>query len=122
MKLSEAIRLGSMASEKCSRHIERPDGSRCALGAALFAVGESRRQDIWHLAIARLWPWTMEELEAGPDGFRFFIPIAIRDVIWHLNDTADWSREKIADWVATIEPQEPAPTKETVAPAVVTQP
>lgn len=116
MLLSEAIRLGSMASEKCTDQAEDFTGARCALGAALYAVGEKVHRRDWHLQIVAIWPWTDREGMACPaDGCLLSCGVVIRDIIWHLNDCHEWSREQIADWVAAIEPPEPAPEPEVVA-------
>lgn len=114
LKLSEAIRLGSMSTEKCRGFVCRYDGARCALGAAALAIGSQAR--VTGEAIAEMrkrWPWTRLMVN-GPE------PILIGEVsplptIVYLNDQTNWSREQIADWVATIEPPEPAPEPEVVA-------
>lgn len=105
MKLSEAIRLGAMI---------RPQGfiigpydcfrKSCALGAALEAVGLGYTYA--HQKVKERWTWINNEPvlkcpECKDVGeFQYIVGV-------HLNDFHRWTRERIADWVATIEPQEP---------------
>jgi hypothetical protein len=108
MKLSEAIRLGAMM--KPQAFIVGGDGT-CALQAALDAIGmdtsrPSERTDA-------IWPQALSRMSACPEckaraTVAYIIPI-------HLNDRHRWTRERIADWVATVEPQE----VESVTPAEV---
>jgi hypothetical protein len=106
MRLSEAIRLGAMMQPKrngpCAILYKDNNGT-CALGAAAQAVGlpiltlAEGYSPIW-----AMWPW-LQTMSTHP------ITGVIDDAttnIWMLNDTDDWTRERIADWVSTIEPKE----------------
>lgn len=122
MEMSEAIRLGAMLKPQhhgdmrgsvrvktrvpgwrgsVLRHtVTTLETGTCALGAALDAIGESNAR---FMSVASMWPWTLAVLVRNPmTGER-------RDVlntIWRLNDCHNWTRERIADWVETIEAQQ----------------
>lgn len=113
LKLSEAIRLGSLLSKQEFNHLQSERGD-CALGAALRADGCLIGDPTWHTVepyVTARWPWaTMWGAYSC-----FVSTCPIRDmvstvqfvgVIAHLNDAHRWTREAIADWVTTIEPQE----------------
>jgi hypothetical protein len=79
----------------------------CAWGAAYLALG------ILGKAITRdlradprvIWPWTKTKVVNCPICWeRVHVIAGISD---HLNDSHFWTRERIAEWVATIEPLEP---------------
>ena len=129
MKLSEAIKLGSMAHQQTGRyHSETRRKFRlfgpkviyatCALGAASVAKGvehltrASNRTFIDTLE--RFWPVLKTQQ---------ICPVCdLKTDLWSILDTHlgaspygethqyeyghGWTREAIADWVATIEPQE----------------
>ncbi len=97
MRLSEAIRLGAMLKPQTTRAFS-DRGKTCALGAALDAIGElaypARRFNV-----RRRFPIVKQ---------RAVHPIAgtsasIEDIITSLSDWWAWTRERIADWVETIE-------------------
>lgn len=114
MKLSEAIRLGAMLRPHGHGAILRRNAT-CALGAALEAVGlltdweqASRNNpfgnwDAWWKNVpfsAVLWAKATHPLHGAEQ--------PISNIIVSLNDSHGWTREAIADWVATVEPQEEA--------------
>lgn len=98
MKLSEAIRLGAMLRPQVFGDYFISGGS-CAVGAAAEACGIA---------------------ESGTQRFRVFehshVSVFARscpvcgfppsNVVVHLNDWHRWTRERIADWVATVEPKD----------------
>lgn len=105
MKLSEAIRLGAMLKPQGRGRFVNKNGQTCAFGAALDAVG---RLECYGAHPAGLWPWiTTTAVVLSPTAL-----VASRvSVFWAivtLNDGARWTREQIADWVATIEPADSA--------------
>jgi hypothetical protein len=119
MKMSEAIRLGAMLKPQgFGGKSVRSATVSCALGSALDALGVERQSTgAAHAHLVRLWPWSDRKL-AYPtcpvDGCReVYVDKAIAG-IWHLNDQHKWTRERIAGWVETIEPQE----VEAMSPAV----
>lgn len=128
MKLSEAIRLGAMLKPQAfnelvenwpigqtvmGQFIETEVQARtCALGAACDAVGQlynDRECD-------DIFP-QLKQVSVCPEGCSdFHVASNLFDVIPHLNDTHQWTRERIAAWVATVEPRE---QEEYNAPSLV---
>lgn len=104
MRLSEAIRLGSMMKPQCFRGFHR-DGGSCAIGAAADAIGIST--DRWALRAA--FPLLAEVNVVCPACGRNQMTLHV-GMIPHLNDFHNWTRERIADWVETIEQKEPSLT------------
>lgn len=112
MKLSEAIRLGALLGPQGFGQYESICGpesvARCALGGAYAAAGlsyvdhESRLYKVTQLNSVN--PATGD-------------PSTIGGAIIRLNDEHRWSRERIADWVATVEPAEMAEDEEEVPEA-----
>lgn len=104
MKLSDAIRLGSMASDPIKCVLWR-DGRTCALGAAFLAAGMFDSNHMVPSAVQDAkWPILAVIAKSCPccrDGRQ-----SVADMITHLNDYHTWTREAIADWVSTIEPPE----------------
>lgn len=113
MQLSEAMKIGAMAL----RPVHGPlfswtDGeicAACALGAAVYAAGAVKERGFDGLdtlnALGRIWPWTETQRWAHPiDGYQGSMKFLIIDLFEHRG----WTREQIADYIATIEPQEDA--------------
>lgn len=110
MKLSEAMRLGSMLVPQGFGDLldyktdTREIIAACAAGAAHLAVGGLVDQDVcWE----EPWPWVGVTRQPCP------VPLCIScseavvgTLIPHLNDHHLWTRERVADWVETIEPTE----------------
>lgn len=127
MKISEAMRLGALLRPQAfgdlrvsKRRWFRRVESTCAFGAAMEAAGLKAK------------PIEATALGNGPRGkglatVQIVVPetwscllltsacpvcasvdTVIR-LIAHLNDEHRWTRERIADWVATIEPQDDTP-------------
>lgn len=105
MKLSEAIRLGSMLKPQAFGMISH-DGGTCAIGAAYDAVGI----DIFHLrdslpiaeramVVYGKLPMLQTASECPVCGYL----LEVGFVLTHLNDHHRWTREQIADWVETVE-------------------
>jgi hypothetical protein len=107
MKLSDAIRLGSMTVPQhfgtLFLYVDPLDSlsivAACAAGSALFAIGAVEKN--LSLMIKDHWPWTADMSVTCPNGDYHQI---VCSMIVHLNDGHRWTREQIADWVATIEP------------------
>ena len=111
MKLSEAIKLGSML---------RPQGfgkgfdgtGTCAMGAADEAMGATIDAKLGtmhsHGTNRPEWSWAKKGSSFGdvPCPVCRSIGSPASRISVHLNDEHRWTRERIADWVATIEPQE----------------
>jgi len=128
MKLSEAMKLGAMVKPKGVDELftinQRGELASCAIGAAIDALyGEAT-----------------ESTDAdGPaheiyERFGFLQSIAdcpaclwnddfhgenVFAIVHHLNDDHNWTREQIADWVATIEPQDAETPQPVPVPVAV---
>ncbi len=116
MKLSEAIRLGAMMKPQGTGYLHSLDGLKsCALGAACDAVG---------IPISKYFDQHIEAFSAATRRWPFMnwafvhpvteTPKAVAQIIWDLNDHHHWTRERIADWVSTVEPQDVPATDQTV--------
>lgn len=111
MKLSEAILLGSTMNPQAFGVYEDPDGHTCALGAALKAVGFVVHKVLLPMDamvnstnLAWLFPF-LHYYDACPG---CGAANTVFNIIPHLNDDHKWTREQIAEWVATVEPKEEA--------------
>jgi hypothetical protein len=110
-RLSEAILLGSTIL-KPSRYeaISKDGSSGCAVGMALVANGHARKRTIiGGVALTELYPWTKKAVStAAPCHCGKALNRAgkwpARAIIMHLFDEHKWSAERIADYVAKIEP------------------
>jgi hypothetical protein len=74
------------------------DGHRqatCALGAAALAIG------MRSALFLKEWPWLTTTRDKCPECMLINVPVLT--IIPHLNDHHLWSRERIADWVETLE-------------------
>jgi hypothetical protein len=96
MKLSEAIRLGSLLRPQGFRYLFDNHGRTCALGAALDAI--------------RKLPDFLSDRYIPEEWINFInyhsqCPACpfVGNVITHLNDFHKWTRESIADWIESIE-------------------
>lgn len=135
MKLSEAIRLGAMMTKQCygpyseDRSVfvtrlmgqvigERVACATCAMGGALLAVGQEDRlrrctddvhpEEVFPV-LSVCAPSPAYHTRPVGDGSVF-------SVIVDLNDEHQWSRERIADWVETVEAQLPQSVTEARLP------
>jgi len=117
MRYSEAIRLGGMLQQK-SRFVffckETPITSAgvCVQGAALNAIGKldktksNKHIAHWH-AMDKEFPWAMSAW-VGRDDVPSVLQnkwssYRLQNITINLNDVTDWTRERIADWVARME-------------------
>lgn len=99
MKLSEAIRLGAMLRPQAFYGLFAGGGS-CANGAALEAFGcKPTSEDPWEYMPSDLIEFSDSIARHPVTGYSD----AINTVIVGLNNDWRWTRESIANWVATIE-------------------
>lgn len=104
MLLSEAMRLGAMLRGQTFGLMFSESGS-CALGAATEATGTRYDEDGGDMCDAwDRWPWLLSVVAIGCPACELTSQASV--VIAHLNDSHEWPREQIADWVATVEPRE----------------
>ena len=113
MRLSEAIRLGTMMTSQAFRAVFTGDGA-CAWGAALLAVGATPERAVRSAALSR-WPWAFAVSVNCPSCGRSRL---VCEVIAHLNDDHRWAREKIGTWVAEIEPADAQVPEDVPNPAL----
>jgi hypothetical protein len=105
MKLSAAILLGSTMSPQAFREFQDKNGSRCAVGAALAAIGKPIKAKIAVGVAEASWPWlTRHDAFVCPGCHGVWRHVL--GLIMHFNDVHGWTRERIAEWVATVEPQD----------------
>lgn len=112
MKLSEAIRLGSMIRPQAFGDHFRGGGS-CAMGAAMEAVGMTRGSEEPPEWLAMLSATGIRGCPVCHAPQNNAIGVSI-----HLNDWHRWTREQIADWVETIERQTEQPQQISAPPPV----
>lgn len=108
MKLSEAIRLGAMLKPQGFGNEALFGKSTCALGAAADAVNLPEELERYE-TLCTPFPIVGDHVEACPAGAgcaAIWCGVTVLHMAYHLNDIHKWTRERIADWVATIEPQE----------------
>lgn len=103
MKLSEAIRLGAMTGPQCQSTFYYR-GATCALGAAHMATGHLVHGDLLEAALDAEQAWGLHDERAIPCPAQCSLALTCGfDVITHLNEDHNWTREQIADWVETVE-------------------
>lgn len=107
MRLSEAIRLGAMLKPQAFN--SRARDASCTLRAATEALGIpdhvfSDSTVLNYAALEDRYPFLVTATTHPVDGSL----ARATAVIWNLNDTHQWTREQIADWVESIEPVEMA--------------
>lgn len=98
MRLSDAIRLGSMLGPQYFGDFYSGAGATCAFGAALEAI------DLVFVDsddVVRQWPWIVQIVPCPCGLCRERLRVV--DAVPHLNDDVYWSRERIADWVESLE-------------------
>lgn len=100
MQLSEAIRLGSMLKPQATGRVSK-NGGTCALGAALEAVGE-RTGEGW-FRVYDLWPIARRHVPYPGTSTHHGKTMLVGSCCWILNDADGWTREQIAEWVASLE-------------------
>lgn len=107
LKLSEAIRLGAMIRPQVRGEMFK-DGGSCVLGAGSEACGAAYDDRLRVISPAlKLWPWLEQRKAACP--VCALVEFNAAHTLAHLNDRHEWTREQIADYVATIEPQDADP-------------
>ena len=127
MKLSEEIMLGSLILAPKRHTFNDGEGHGCAIGMANAAVGfknpithahDGFRNELEIRAFFQRHAWVKDynvcPVCKEPDVYASS-PEHVYLLITHLFDIHEWSPAQIADWVRTIEPQDPAPinTQET---------
>lgn len=101
MKLSEAIRLGAMLLPQGFGFTSMAVDASCGLIAACDALG-LQHSNAGVTELNEMFPW-MGRTQPGCPLCRNFDGFSIGGLVAHLNDSHGWTRERIADWVETIE-------------------
>lgn len=110
MKLSEAIRLGAMLRPQCRNSLLSIAGGSCAFGAALEAVGfasspedlHDQRKEPWYIFAPKAWP-IVDVIFPDPVNGDMHKAMTIIAALNNAPGDAQWTRERIADWVAEQE-------------------
>lgn len=117
MKLSDAILLGSTMRPQIHGRLSDGEGT-CALGAAynavgiLQALGETDMVAKRKALIESRFPGILCSVryscpcEGAARRSECSEPRTLTQTVTHLNDHHFWTRERIASWVASVEPQE----------------
>lgn len=122
MKLSTAIRIGSMTTKQIRFKGNDENGGRCALGAAVDAYGVSPQARVIDQA-CDLFP-ILGRLVLTPKCLLDMGAYSISPLyscVVNLNDLCDWTREQIADYVESIENELETKTHNEVIKETVNQ-
>lgn len=130
MRLSEAIRLGAMLRpQEYSVLFDVSTGRSCALGAAAEAIGmldiTETNRFVNGVKAPQAWMWVKRIAacpECGPMFACHYDKRDVQSVIIHLNNQHRWTRERIADWVESIERSQEADTSSRPVDAVARTP
>jgi len=120
VKLSEAIRLGSMLGPQGFGCYSLGD-FRCAIASATFAAtgrslaSLSEVAELWPIVLTRPAGWHWPNPQHLEGGRHMNQSPTVFTAILCLNDHERWTREQIADWVEGIERQHGAAAAEVVA-------
>lgn len=108
MELSEAIRVGAERRPRQAFRVlyDAATDATCALGAAADAIGilDTSQSNAWlpGTKAPKAWRWATQLATCPACGDTCWSG-EVQSVIIHLNNTHCWTRERIADWVATLE-------------------
>lgn len=117
MKLSDAILLGSTMRPQIHGRLSDGEGT-CAMGAASDAVGVldavlsakygNERMALIESRFPGICSGGRYSCPCGGSARRTECPdlCSLGPMVMHLNDDHFWTRERIASWVASVEPQE----------------
>ena len=129
MKLSEAILLGSTLVKPVRGQIDDGNGGGCAYGMANRSSNSTFANPAWgdwdhHTELSQLpCGCSLYKPMMGADGntSSWYGQIPARHAIIHIFNQhvcdGDWTIERLAEWVASIEPPDPA--EETARTAIV---
>lgn len=106
MRLSEAMRLGAALRPQGFRNVFA-GGKSCAIGAAAEAVGIiDISQDNTYVEGARApdeWKTLCKAKAICPECLTHADYFDVESCVMHLNDSHIWTRERIADWIESLE-------------------
>jgi len=96
LKLSEAMRIGSMTTKQAFGKWTGQDGSFCAIATAAHMYGVTSLSIVELLESRRVtWPECSHPTFSGKPG-------SLAGALVHVNDEHKWPRHKIADWLESI--------------------
>lgn len=102
MQLHEAARLGALLKPQGFGALYLR-GNTCVWGAVADAMGILKGEAVCGItAISENWPAASLKANCPACG-NMADYVTVAGVMGHLNDDHRWSRERIADWVETIE-------------------
>lgn len=112
MKLSDAIALGRVLVKPKANFLVDGEGSGCALGMALTAVGKKIEMPSFLEEPEIEWPWLKKVC-----GYHFcscFYGVSYSQAIAHIFDghvmksmaLEPWTLDRLIDWVRSVEPKE----------------
>lgn len=118
LSLSQAIRLGSMLAPQAFGVPVSADGGRCVVLTAVLACGVDLRLGTGWGPLRSMFPIAsvMATCPHARCGGEIDYTGDVLGVMIHMNDAHHCTRETIADWVATIEAQQPAIDREHATP------
>jgi hypothetical protein len=126
-RLSDAIRRGAKMRPQVYGKLYA-DGRTCAWGAALDGIGQDASMTLSspEMICMHFWPHLYNYGVQWPGNAGFWpVPpgkmVSFVGAIVALNDTANWTREKIADWVEQMENQLTPPQALLPAPMAKVQ-
>ncbi len=118
MKLSEAMALGRVLLKPKAMFLTDGEGSGCALGMALTAIGVKIEKPSFIEEPEKQWPWLKKSCNCpcscGGSYVSYTAAIAhvfdfhVMSKMWN----QQWTMDQLIDWIKSVEPKEPEKKKE----------
>lgn len=93
LKLSEAIRLGSMGTQQAVGEFVDPKGGMCVMSTAWYALTGHAEKDARKTPLFQM--LGLAKVEHPVKG----IPSTLQATLMDLNDAYRWPRHRVADWL-----------------------
>src|SRR6266404_2334097 len=110
MKLSEAMALGRVLLKPKAKFLIDGEGSGCALGMALTAIGVKIEKPCFIEEPEKQWPWLKKSCNYPCScGLHSFYTEAIAHVFdFHVMSkwSSPWTLDQLIDWIKSVEPAE----------------
>jgi len=111
LRLSEAMRLGALLKPQgFGKLYDLRSKGTCAFGAAFDAIGRLHEAVLQCGNLDTEWQPLIDTIVVCPHCDRVRGPL--ESMVVHLNDGHQWTRERIANWVETIEGRAPPASPE----------
>ncbi len=115
MKLSEAMALGRVLLKPKAMFLTDGEGSGCALGMALAAVGVKIEKPSFIEEPEKQWPWLKKSCN-GPcscggsyvsytEAIAHVFDFHVMSKMWNVWDQ-QWTMDQLIDWIKSVEPAE----------------